>query len=616
MSLGDAARRVGFRPGSRRSFALLLALAVAYVAIATWILATGWIRIMASAPIRPEAVALYVALVLLTAVPMAVRFLYSSVLMQHLARAAQVLRSARDAAQDAARTKAEFLATMSHEIRSPLNAVIGFSELLVQTPLDVRQREYASSIRESSTHLHSIINDVLDYSKMEAGRVELEEKAVEVGPLVESCVKSVSLAAAGRGLELGFLLGPGTPPTLFGDATRIRQVLLNLLSNAVKFTERGEIRLVTKGVREADGRHLVSFEVRDTGIGISEEGQKRLFKAFSQLDPSSTRSHGGTGLGLAISHRLCGLMGGTLKVKSRAGQGSTFVATIRAPAAPAQPQTGTPKALRGVRLLVIDDSAMNRAILARNAQAWGMETRATGDRSKALSWIRAGDPFDVAILGHRKQGFDAFRLAERIRAAGRSFPLLLASAAGDLPPGGVGKPFAGHVSKPLVASALLTAILQALGMHAKEAARPWTPRAAGSLRILLVEDNVMNRKLALRVLEHLGHKADVADNGAKAVAAVARKRYDVVLMDVQMPVMDGLEATRTIYRRLPRRKRPTIIGLSANALPGDREQCLRAGMDEYLPKPLDQDRLALLLAAASQGSVPLRAPASPAVQAA
>ncbi|MHB1261776.1 MAG: response regulator [Thermoplasmatota archaeon] len=606
MSFDDIARRVGFRPGSRRSFALLVVLAVTYLSIAAWILATGWFRIMASAPIRPEAVALYVALVLLTAVPLAVRFLYSSVLMQQLARAAQVLRSARDAAQDAARTKAEFLATMSHEIRSPLNAVIGFSELLVETPLDQRQREYATSIRESSTHLHSIINDVLDYSKIEAGRVELEEKAVEVGPLVESCVKTVSLAAAGRGLELGFLLGPGTPPTLFGDATRIRQVLLNLLSNAVKFTERGEVRLITRGVREPDGRHLVVFEVHDTGIGISEAGQKRLFNAFTQLDPSSTRSHGGTGLGLAISHRLCRLMGGALTVKSRPGRGSTFVATLRAPAAPDPPQTPTPKALRGLRLLVIDDSAMNRAILARNAQAWGMETRATGDPSKALSWIRAGDPFDVAILGHghRKPGFDAFRLAERIRSTGRGFPLLLASQTRDLPANGIIQPFAGHVTKPLVASALLDAFLAALGVRAQEAVRPRRPRAERSLRILLVEDNVMNRKLALRVLERLGHRSDVAENGAKAVDAVLRKRYDVVLMDVQMPVMDGIEATRTIHRRLPRSRRPVIIGLSANALPGDREQCLRAGMDEYTPKPMDQDRLATLLTAAGQRARP------------
>ena len=599
------ARRAGFRPGSRRSFLLLGALAVAYLVIAAWILSTGWVRIMASAPIRPEAVALYVALVLLTAVPLAVRFLYSSALMQHLARAAQVLRSSRDAAQDAARTKAEFLATMSHEIRSPLNAVIGFSELLVETPLDQRQREYASSIRQSSEHLHSIINDVLDYSKIEAGRVELEEKAVEVGPLVEGCVKTVSLAAAGRGLELGFLLGPGTPPALFADATRIRQVLLNLLSNAVKFTERGEVRLVTKGLREADGRHLVTFMVQDTGIGISEADQKRLFSAFTQLDPSSTRSHGGTGLGLAISHRLCRLMGGTLTVRSRPGRGSTFIATIRAPAAPDAPQTATPRALRGLRLLVIDDSAMNRAVVARNAQAWGMETRATGDPGKALSWIRAGDPFDVAVLGHRTPGLDAFRLADRIRATGRSFPLLLASSARDLPAGGAGPSFAGHVNKPLAASALLDAILAALGVGVKPA-RPRAQRATRSLRILLVEDNEMNRRLALRVLERLGHQADVAENGAKAVAAVLRRRYDVVLMDVQMPVMDGIEATRTIHRRVPNGRRPVIIGLSANALPGDREQCLRAGMDEYMPKPMDQERLATLLTTSGQRAVPLR----------
>src|ERR1051325_9040615 len=336
--LAEAARRVGFPPGSRWSLPFLAALAVAYVAVAAWVLRTEWIHIMASTPIHPEAAALYGALVLLTAAPLAVRILSSSA----LARQQAALRDARDLA----RAKAELLATMSHEIRSPLNAVVGFSELLAQTPLDPRQREFAQGIRESSTHLHAIVDDVLDFSKMEAGRFELETKPVALVPLVEGCRKAVSLAAAERGLALGLQVGPGTPPVVLGDATRIRQVLLNLLSNAVKFTERGEVRIVTGGSRGPDGRHLVRFEVRDTGIGISAEGQRRLFRDFTQLDPSSTRSQGGTGLGLAISHRLCRMMGGTLTVQSRPGRGSTFVATILVPAAD-PPRAALRKALRG-----------------------------------------------------------------------------------------------------------------------------------------------------------------------------------------------------------------------------------------------------------------------------
>ena len=596
-------RHAQWRVGSPRAFAVFVGFSVAYVVAASWVLAVGWIRLVAPNDAAPDELALYVALVLLTCVPLAMRFMYSGVLVQEFGRAANVVTQARKAARDTARIKAEFLATMSHEVRTPLNGIVGFTELLGRTDLDPRQREYADAIRDSSAHLLTIINDVLDYSKIEAGRIELEEKPVAVAALVEGCIKAISVAAAKRGLEVHYTLGPGTPPTLFGDATRVRQVLLNLLSNAVKFTERGEVRVTTRAQRQPDGRHAVAFEVRDTGIGLRPEDQKRLFQAFTQVDPSATRSHGGTGLGLAISQRLCRMMGGDLTVESEVGKGSTFVATIRVPAAPDPPRSVAPRALRGMRLLVVDDNPTSRTLIARNAQAWGMITRSAGDPMRAMAWIKAGDPFDMAIITHRRGGINAARLVQRFAEAGRAgLPVILVASPRDLALQSPARPFAARVSRPVHALDLVDAIHAAAGIPPR-ASNPELLESvpvASDLRILLVEDNEMNRTLALRVLEGLGYRADVAVNGLEAVKVVGTRRYDVVLMDVQMPVMDGLEATRAIYRKLPARDRPIIIGLSANALPGDREQCLRAGMDEYASKPMDQTRLAALLAAAAR----------------
>jgi signal transduction histidine kinase/DNA-binding response OmpR family regulator len=605
---GDA----GLPPFRRMPF-LTASVAIAYAAAAAWVLVAGWALLVVPGN-GPQGVALYATLVVLTALPGGLSLFNSGVLVQEVGRVAHAVTQARRAAHDNMRTKAEFLATMSHEIRTPLNGIVGFAELLDRTRLDARQREFSDAIRESSAHLLSIINDVLDYSKIEAGRVELEEKPVDVAALVESCRKSVSVAAARRGIALHFEPGAGTPAALFGDATRIRQVLLNLLSNAVKFTERGEVRLTTAAEREPDGRYAVSFLVRDTGIGMTEQDQKRLFRAFTQVDPSSTRSHGGTGLGLAISQRLCHLMGGDITVESRPGVGSTFVATIRVPAAPDLLPSVAPKALRGLRIMVVDDDPLARTAVARNAQAWGMLTRSTADAERAMAWVLAGDPFDVAILGHRRGGVNALRLAEALRAAGRSrLPLVLLASPWE--PAAAPRLFAARVDRPVRAERLLEALQAAVGRRGPQGeeapAKAKAAAARSDLRILLVEDNEMNRTLALRVLEGLGYRADVAVNGLDAVRAVGgARRYDVILMDVQMPVMDGLEATRAIYRKVPARERPVIIGLSANALPGDREQCLRAGMDEYAAKPMDRARLGALLGTVARRRTPRQAAAS------
>jgi signal transduction histidine kinase/DNA-binding response OmpR family regulator len=563
--------------------ALMWAGTLACVAIAAWVLASTWFLITTNPEVRAESIALHVALLIVISVPLLVRFASNH----------PPARLLRNASRNGNRPKSDLLATMSHEIRTPLNAVLGYSELLAKTTLDDTQRDYLQGIRTSGNHLLSIINDVLDYSKIQAGRIELEEKAFEVVPLVEGCIKAVSVDAAAKGLAVGFLCDESMPKALFGDATRVRQVLLNLLSNAVKFTESGEVAVSAKAAALGEGRYLVRFDVKDTGIGIPDHAKGRLFQAFSQVDASTTRLHGGTGLGLAISRRLCELMGGDLTFESQVGRGSTFTATIRLMASPAAPETHQDhEALRGLRLLVVDGNPMNRTILCRNAQAWGMTPRATGDPDQAMAWIQSGDPFDLAILDNHLARMDGHALAERIRSAGRaSLPMLLASNVEAKPPPGRPDPFIGRIRKPILSGELLQAILAACGQGTAEP----QPRVRHDLRVLLVEDNLMNQRLALQVLRSLGYDADVAENGQQAVDAVLAKEYGVVLMDVHMPIMDGLQATRTICRQVPRHARPLIVGLTANALPGDREMCLRAGMDEYLPKPMDHERLATLL---------------------
>jgi signal transduction histidine kinase/CheY-like chemotaxis protein len=587
----------------RRVRAMLGILLALYLGFVAWLATSGWLGVMQSTPIQPEALALYMALLVLAAAPLALRFLYSRHLVSSLARMARALRQARDEARQGSQAKADFLATMSHEIRTPMNAVIGFSELLGKTQLDATQAEYVAAIRDSGTHLLAVVNDVLDYSKIEAGRIELDEKAFELVPIVESCITTLSLAARQKGLEISFRKADGTPQALFGDAQRLRQVLINLLSNAVKFTARGGIRIHLSARPAPDGRMDVRFEVQDTGVGIPESALPKLFRAFTQADSSSTRRQDGTGLGLAISRRLCELMGGTLTVTSEEGKGSTFVATVRAMPAPVPTRLRVkpPAALVGLRLLVVDDNPMSRTILSRNAQSWGLRVRSTGNPQEALGWIRAGDPFDLAILDHQMQGMDGPALAKAMKETGRDLPpLLLATSSGHVST--LPKEFVARLRKPFLAAELMEAMRAAVGPKRRNR----VPARKATLKVLLVEDNLMNQRLALKVLERLGHRAQVARDGSEAVRVVLKQRPDVVLMDVHMPVMDGLEATRAICRRLPPGRRPLIIGLSANALAGERERCLGAGMDDYLPKPMDQEKLAGLLASVEPQSRPSR----------